>query len=114
MAELELSADGTKDFAVVADELMDAIDLASDQDQMTWLVSDGKRIAAIVPVDVAEAHERDIADVLATPVASTARREEILRRFAPPQPSLWPCGCLRNDAGAHRVGCPDYPEGRRG
>lgn len=21
------------------------------------------------------------------------------------------CGCLRNDAGAHRVGCPDHPEG---
>ena len=52
--ELELSADGTKDFAVVADELMDAIDLASDQDQMTWLVSDGRRVAAIVPVDQAE------------------------------------------------------------
>lgn len=27
---------------------------------------------------------------------------------------LWPCGCLRNDAGAHRVGCPDHPEGVRG
>lgn len=27
---------------------------------------------------------------------------------------LWPCGRLINDAGAHRVGCPDYPEGVRG
>lgn len=27
---------------------------------------------------------------------------------------LWSCGCLRNDAGAHRVGCPDHPEGIRG
>ena len=27
---------------------------------------------------------------------------------------LWPCGCLINDAGAHRVGCPDHPEGVRG
>jgi hypothetical protein len=27
---------------------------------------------------------------------------------------LWPCGCLKNDAGAHRVGCPDHPEGVRG
>jgi len=27
---------------------------------------------------------------------------------------LWPCGCLRNDADAHRVGCPLYPEGREG
>lgn len=24
------------------------------------------------------------------------------------------CGCLSNNADAHRVGCPDYPEGRRG
>ena len=31
------------------------------------------------------------------------------------QPShLWPCGCLINDTGAHRVGCPDHPEGVRG
>lgn len=21
---------------------------------------------------------------------------------------LWPCGCLRNEAGAHRRSCPDY------
>ena len=27
---------------------------------------------------------------------------------------LWLCGCLINDAGAHRVGCPDHPEGVRG
>lgn len=27
---------------------------------------------------------------------------------------LEPCGCLRNAAGAHRVGCPDHPEGVRG
>lgn len=27
---------------------------------------------------------------------------------------LWPCGCLINEAGAHRVGCPDHPEGVRG
>ena len=24
---------------------------------------------------------------------------------------LWPCGCLRNEAGAHRGGCPGYPNG---
>jgi hypothetical protein len=27
---------------------------------------------------------------------------------------LWLCGCLVNDGGAHRVGCPDHPEGVRG
>jgi hypothetical protein len=36
------------------DKINDAIDLASDQDQMTWLTENGKRIAAIVPVEVAE------------------------------------------------------------
>ena len=38
-------------------------------------------------------------------------------RPASPDPlrtHLWSCGCLINDAGAHRVGCPDYPEGIRG
>ncbi len=34
--------------------LRDAIDRASDQDQTTWLTTEGKRIAAIVPVDAAE------------------------------------------------------------
>lgn len=29
-------------------------------------------------------------------------------------PHLWPCGCLRNEAGAHRVGCRDFPNGVRG
>lgn len=35
---------------------MNAIDNASDQDTITWVVHDGKRICAIVPVDVAEHH----------------------------------------------------------
>jgi len=40
-------------------ELADAIDLASDQGQHTWLTDgDGKRIAAIVPADVAEREEQ--------------------------------------------------------
>lgn len=46
--------------------LVDAIDNASDRDTATWLTDKGKRIAAIVPVDVAEHDERMIADVLAT------------------------------------------------
>jgi hypothetical protein len=29
------------------------------------------------------------------------------------KPHLWPCGCLVNDGDAHRVGCPEYPEGQR-
>lgn len=35
-------------------KIMDAIDAASDQDRRTWLISDGKRVAAIVPVSDAE------------------------------------------------------------
>lgn len=38
--------------------LRDAIDNASDQDRSTWLAENGKRIAAIVPVDVAERDEQ--------------------------------------------------------
>lgn len=41
-----------------ANELLDAIDLASDQGQRTWLVSGGKRIAMIVTVDDGERLER--------------------------------------------------------
>lgn len=41
--------------------LRDAIDLASDQDTTTWLTDGGKRIAAIVPVDVAEAGDSILA-----------------------------------------------------
>jgi hypothetical protein len=40
-----------------ADDLLDAIDAASDQDKMTWVKRDGKRVAAIVPVSEAEAIE---------------------------------------------------------
>ena len=51
------------------DEFADAVDLASGQDTKTWIVdADGKRIAAIVPVDVAEAHEAAIDQVLHTSV----------------------------------------------
>lgn len=31
----------------------------------------------------------------------------------PDMPWLWLCGCLINDGHAHRVRCPDFPEGRR-
>jgi hypothetical protein len=35
-------------------ELIDAIDLASDQDKCTWLTDKGRRIAMIIPVGDAE------------------------------------------------------------
>jgi hypothetical protein len=39
----------------VYDTLMNALDLASDQDQVTFITDErGKRIAAVVPVEFAE------------------------------------------------------------
>lgn len=32
----------------------------------------------------------------------------------PDRPHLWMCGCLVNDSGAHRVGCPSHIAGREG
>lgn len=42
-----------------------------------------------------------------------ARRCAVLRGVQA-MGNTWICGCLRNEADAHRVGCPEYPEGRRG
>jgi hypothetical protein len=67
MAELDLRTLG-HDKELIADALYDAIDAASDQDTITWLTDGGKRVAAIVPVDVAEREEATIAAVLATPL----------------------------------------------
>lgn len=44
-------------------QLGDAIDAASNQDQVTWLTEDGKRIAAIVPAGVAERELRTVDEV---------------------------------------------------
>lgn len=39
-------------------EFADALDAASDQDRSTWITDpDGKRIAALVPVDVLEHYQ---------------------------------------------------------
>jgi len=50
-----------------------AIDLASDRDQMTWLTDHGKRIAAIVPVDVAERYALDYGACACPPEHSHGR-----------------------------------------
>jgi hypothetical protein len=47
----------------LARDLTDAIDLASDQNTISWVTAGGKRIAAIVPVDVAEYHDQMISAV---------------------------------------------------
>jgi hypothetical protein len=49
MAEIE-RGDYTMDGEAYWDRVADAIDLASDQDQHTWLTEKGKRIAVIMPV----------------------------------------------------------------
>jgi hypothetical protein len=43
---------------VSAENFADALDLASDQDQPTWITDpDGKRIAALVPAEVLEFYQ---------------------------------------------------------
>jgi hypothetical protein len=77
-----------------AGKLIDAIDAASDQDHVTWLTSNGKRIAAIVPVDIAE----------------HGSVQAVLNRFARPQPmmigtlSTLPCPECRRP-GTHKMDC---------
>lgn len=79
------------------DELLDVVDLASDQDEGTWLTDAGKRVAAIVPVDVAEAWEQATADLLAMPVAALISADDL-----PPG-----CTCPPRDwKGTHLDGCP--------
>lgn len=63
------------------DEMLDAVEAASSQDRVTWLTDRGRRIAAVVPVDVAEQHESTIAAVLATPVSGPlAEQRRAIRR----------------------------------
>ncbi len=81
MSEQSLEVHAIKDRSRLGDRrekllenLEDAIDRASDQDGITWLTSRGKRIAAIVPVDVAEHHLADMREVLSTPVRGGKNR----------------------------------------
>lgn len=46
------------DEAYELSQVIGAVDNASDQDKITWLTTDGKRIAAVVPVEVAEYYEQ--------------------------------------------------------
>lgn len=65
MAELEI---GLQEAENGYDELLDAVEAASSSDTLTWLTDRGRRVAAIVPVDVAEAHEAWLERVLHTPL----------------------------------------------
>lgn len=47
---------GAQDEDTFWEQAHDAIDLASDQNGITWLTLAGRPVAAIVPVDVAEQH----------------------------------------------------------
>lgn len=72
--ELRLDEFGNAD----PSELVDAVELASDQDQMTWVLdSAGKRVAVIGTVDMGDMHERWLGAVLATPLQSPV---SVLRR----------------------------------
>jgi hypothetical protein len=67
----------------------------------------------------AQAITADVCEDARTGLTGAERRRMLSRavaaymqRFAQPAGHLWPCGCLVNDADAHRKGCPVYPEGR--
>jgi uncharacterized protein (UPF0264 family) len=53
MAELELNPDGPDAIEVMRAVSKAIFATAQNQTQITWLTEDGKRIAAIVPLDVA-------------------------------------------------------------
>lgn len=65
MSEIEIS---TRNGDELAEEVCNAAEDASSRDRIAWLTDHGQRIAAIVPVDVAEGHEAMIERVLHTPV----------------------------------------------
>jgi hypothetical protein len=72
--ELRLDEFGNAD----PSELIDALELASDQDQMTWVLdAAGKRVAVIGTVDLGDMYERWLGSVLATPLQAPV---SVLRR----------------------------------
>lgn len=72
-SEIEISDDGTEHAYVAFDKIMDAIAAASDQDRCTWVLTDGKRVAYIATVDVGEANEQALDDLLHTRLAGEWR-----------------------------------------
>lgn len=64
--ELALPNGSLEEDGQFVDDITDAIDAASDQDHVTWLTSDGKRVAALVPVD--QVRKISAAAVSASPV----------------------------------------------
>jgi hypothetical protein len=74
-----------------ADMFLDAIALASDQGEMTWLTGNGKRVAAIVPPD-----EAGFEAAITTRLLET-ERERILHRLI----DCRTCGHYHNPASTY-------------
>jgi hypothetical protein len=71
--ELVTDANGRPD----PDKFTDALDAASDQDRITWITDpDGRRIAALVPAEVAQYHEDMLSRVLSEPRGRRHRQAE--------------------------------------
>jgi len=66
----------TLDHDEFEEQVKNAFDLASDQGQCTLIKPAGKRIAAIVPVDMLEEHDRQLDRVLSTPLPVLPYRGE--------------------------------------
>lgn len=64
--ELEIG-NGSGSLVDIGDKLLDAIDLASDQGQCTWITTDGKRIAKIVTAEDGGTLERTMQIALTLP-----------------------------------------------
>ena len=82
--------------------LRDAIDNASDQDRITYLLSGrGKRIAAIVPVEVAERHEAEL-DALLHEIPAASGPTRFVSRQAYANGTRQEAEAIRLTAGSHQ------------
>jgi antitoxin (DNA-binding transcriptional repressor) of toxin-antitoxin stability system len=85
VTELLAAAGGVGERAI--EQLVDAIDGASDQGQFTWLTNAGRPVAAIVPVDAAE----DVLARLGRVLAHVAGTHDPDRGPACPECGRKPC-----------------------
>ena len=80
-----------------------------EQLRVSW---DGRPCTALM---IAMSEYLNTVDKIIEVIGEADRMLEAGKSNDPPlRPMLESCGCLRNDADAHRVGCPDHPEGVRG
>lgn len=96
-----LAAARDDDYANIPEDMASRVDgIFQDMDTMIEIVGAFVELAADEQKNPST-YEGDLADVLTV----------YLTNFGADR---WSCGCPRNPAGAHRKGCPDYPDGVEG